>query len=312
MIVSKCPLRVSLAGGSTDLQPFIDKYKNGAVINFSINLYTYILLHKSLDNKYNIHYSKIEREINICDIKNDIAREVLKYFDVEPITIIFDIDVPSNSGLASSSSYVLSLIKAISLYKNLDLDDIDIVNKALEIERKFNPLTGYQDPLGCIIPGLKEFDFYGMESGCIKWSHKFLNDEIFDNINMFLIDTTIRRRSTDILKKLDLEKAKELLNSVKWLRFAISWKDAKHMYNIINQGWEKKKETSSLITQSLNVNQLDKQLSLNRFIKCHRLCGSGGGGYFLVFVEKEYDIKKTYHGAIKINIDKIGLQGWKH
>ena len=60
MIISKCPLRVSLVGGSTDLQSFIDTYGKGSVINFPTNLSTYIFFSESNNDKYKITYSKIE------------------------------------------------------------------------------------------------------------------------------------------------------------------------------------------------------------------------------------------------------------
>jgi D-glycero-alpha-D-manno-heptose-7-phosphate kinase len=76
MIISKCPLRISLAGGSTDLQKFVDEYGRGAVINSPINLYTYIFLGKSTNNCYKITYSRIEEIQDPNKIKNDIAREI--------------------------------------------------------------------------------------------------------------------------------------------------------------------------------------------------------------------------------------------
>ena len=84
MIVSKCPVRISFAGGSTDLDSFIQKHGRGAVISFSANLYTYISVFRDtfgqnfLDEKYNIVYSKKESTKNIEDIQNELVRVVLK------------------------------------------------------------------------------------------------------------------------------------------------------------------------------------------------------------------------------------------
>ena len=85
MIISKCPLRVSLVGGSTDLQSFIDEYGYGQVISFPISLYTYISLSKRYDKKYVINYTKTESVFNPDKIKNDIARELIKYFNLPPL-----------------------------------------------------------------------------------------------------------------------------------------------------------------------------------------------------------------------------------
>ena len=89
MIVSKCPLRVSLAGGSTDLLSFVEKYDYGSVISFPINLHTYILITYNTNNVYRINYSNSEEVTDADNIKNDIAREVIKYFNLPPVTVMF-------------------------------------------------------------------------------------------------------------------------------------------------------------------------------------------------------------------------------
>ena len=118
MIITKCPLRVSLVGGSTDLQDFIDHYGKGSVISFPVNLYTYITVSSDIygPNKrfgqYIINYTKREEERCVKNIKNDIAREVIKYFNCKQIICTFYSDIlSSGSGLASSSSYTLSMVK---------------------------------------------------------------------------------------------------------------------------------------------------------------------------------------------------------
>ena len=121
MIISKCPLRVSLVGGSTDLQSFIDKYGYGKVISFPISMYTYINLQESKDRYYKINYSSQERWVNPNKIKNDIARELILYFNLPPITISFNADIPTTgSGLAASSSYMIAAIAAACKFKGLE------------------------------------------------------------------------------------------------------------------------------------------------------------------------------------------------
>ena len=156
MIVTSCPLRISLAGGSTDLEDFIASNGYGSVISFPSNLRTHISLHSDvlginrLKNNYVINYSEREEKTSVQEIKNDVARVVLDYFDCGPVGCSFTSDVfSSGSGLASSSSYLVSLIKAVTLHKGLGLSDFEICKLALDLERKFNPLTGQQDTYGC-------------------------------------------------------------------------------------------------------------------------------------------------------------------
>ena len=132
MIVSKCPLRVSLVGGSTDLQEFIDKHGIGSVISFPTNLYTYITINKNISSdNWIVNYSKSERVNSPDKIENDIAREVIKYFNLPPIAMTFNCDIPSSgSGLASSSSYLISAISAACKFKNINYSQADIAKLA--------------------------------------------------------------------------------------------------------------------------------------------------------------------------------------
>ena len=184
MIIASCPLRVSLLGGSTDLEDFINKNQSGQVINFPINLYTYVNLNKRHDSNFLIQYAQTEKlsTRNINDIKNDVVRVVLEYFNVTtPLTITLTADIPSHgSGLASSSSFMISMIKAVSSFQKLNLSDIEICNIALKLERIFNPLVGRQDPYGC---GLKDFKHLYFEKNkkplITLYNHSYFNNFSF-------------------------------------------------------------------------------------------------------------------------------------
>ena len=101
MIISNCPLRVSLFGGSTDNPYFINKYGYGSVISFTCNLKTYITLHEDKigynhhQNKYIVNYSKREETQYIKDIQNDLVRFVLDYFKCLPLTVSMTSDIYS-------------------------------------------------------------------------------------------------------------------------------------------------------------------------------------------------------------------------
>ena len=165
MYVSSCPLRVSLFGGSTDNPYFVEKYGYGAVISFTCDLKTYITLHEDKvgynmqGNKYIINYSKREETEFIEEIQNEVVRGVLSHFDCLPLTISMTSDAYSQgSGLASSSSYIINLIKGISMFKGINMTDIEICSLAYQLEREFNPYCGYQDPYGCGIGGFKRME----------------------------------------------------------------------------------------------------------------------------------------------------------
>ena len=307
MILSKCPLRISLAGGSTDLQDFIDYYNRGAVISFPVNLYTYIMLssdisgYNKIHKKYVINYSKREEEQNVENIKNDIAREVLKYFDCEQITCTFTSDIlSSGSGLASSSSYTIAFVKAVSKFKNIKLSDYEICKLSLNIERKFNNLTGFQDIYGCGIGSLKRMDFIKNQEP----KFTYLPQKIFNNTNMYLVFTNVTRQSTEILKNIDLQKREKLLHFVDLLEKSINESNKQDFFDIINEGWIQKKETSPSIIGESSIKQMDELLSDDLNVLAHRLCGAGNGGFFLVFTENPV-INKNF---IPISISDDGIK----
>jgi len=182
MFITNCPLRISLFGGSTDNIAFVEKYNYGAVISFACNLRTYIMSHQDRfgynieAGRYIINYSKREEVRSISEIKNDPIRVVLDYFQCDPMTLTMSSDIYSQgSGLASSSSYILSLIKNILLIKKINMSTLDICKLAHKLELKFNPYCGYQDPYGCGIGGFKKIEFY--KGGNVKYN--FLTEDIF-------------------------------------------------------------------------------------------------------------------------------------
>ena len=189
MIVAKCPLRIGLVGGSSDLQAYIDTHSKGAVVNFSVNLYTYTTLSKdvrgfnALENRYIIGYSKREEVDSIDKIKNDVVREVFNHFHTPPCTTMLTTDVySSGSGLASSSSYMISLIAAVRKLQSIPATQYQMCHEAVHLERVFNPLLGWQDTFGCGMPGLKRFNFYRDKPPQLE----NLRTTIFDDLEIYL------------------------------------------------------------------------------------------------------------------------------
>lgn len=313
MIIASCPLRVSLLGGSTDLEDFISKYDYGQVINFPINLYTYVSINKRYDGKYLIQYSKTESVTKVSSIKNDLVRVVLEYFNIDtPITIALNADIPSHgSGLASSSSFIIAMIKATSVFKKIELSDYEVCDIALKLERKFNPLVGRQDSLGCGLKGFKHLFF--------KLNQKLkitpFNNLYFDNHDLYLIPITKNgRKSTNILKSLGLKERKSIYDKVEYGIKALENNDFKEFNNLVLKSWEEKKKTSSLIVTP-NVLKLENEIKDTKIPLYYKLCGAGGGGYILLIKEKSINIPKfgllEKNSYIKINIDNRGIKTWE-
>jgi len=306
IITTSCPLRISLVGGSTDHPEFIKKYKQGKVISFPCNLRTYVTIHKdvfganTLDKKFILNYSKREEVDNIDDIKNELIRLCFKELNVDKINLFLTSDVFSlGSGLASSSAYLISLIKSIFLMRNKSITESEVCKIAIEIEKKFNPLVGQQDFYGSL-GGLKKISFYENENPDIK----YLDTDIFNNMDMYLLYTGITRSSTNILSSINIDSSLPLLKDVEELEIAIKNNDVNLFNTVINRTWINKKKTSPLICENKDLISLDNDLSNDIDILSHKLLGAGNGGYFLIFSKKE--TKNLFYSKYK-NIKKIEI-----
>lgn len=309
-VTSKCPLRVSIAGGSTDSPIFINKYGFGSVITFTPNIYTYCSLFKDINGfnniskKYFIQYSKKETVKNIDKIKNQLIKICFSKLNIPPSKITLSSEIfSSGSGLASSSSLLLNILNCCLEFS--DKPNPPIENLAFEIEKEINPLVGFQDIYGCKYGGLKQLFFYKNGEKHIE----YLNPNIFNKFNMFLVQTPLARSSSDILRTIDYSKSQLLLKDVKNLKIAIQKEDEQLFIDFFKIAWKNKINTSKKILNDTLLELLNKILDYNDSILCYRLCGAGGGGYFLIITEKNKEIRLPKNiPFIKINIENLGLQ----
>ena len=312
MYIASCPLRVSLFGGSTDNPYFVLKYGYGSVISFTCNLKTYITLHEDKlgynmeGGKYIVNYSRREETEYIGDIENDPVRVVLNYFGCYPLSISMTSDAYSQgSGLASSSSYIISLIKCLSMYNDLQMTDIEICKLAYELELEMNPFCGYQDPYGCGIGGFKRIEFE--KGGLIKYD--FLSTDIFKHYDAYLIFTGVTRNSKNVLEKVtdNIEKSVPLLKTVDDAYDALIQKEYDMFFYYLNKSWDQKKNTTSIITENPIIKEMDTVLAENETVIAHKLCGAGNGGFYLAFSER--DKLNIPYDSVRIDVEPTGVTG---
>ena len=312
MYVASCPLRISLFGGSTDNPYFVERYGRGSVISFTSDLKTYISLHEdkvgyNMDGcKYIVNYSRREETDSIGDIENDPVRVVLNHFGCHPMSVTMKSDAYSQgSGLASSSSYIISLIKALSMYYKMSLTDIEICELAYKLELEMNPYCGYQDPYGCGIGGFKRIDFE--RGGIIKYD--FLSQDLFKHYDMHLIFTGVTRNSKGVLKSVtdNIHKCRPLLKTADKAFDTLLKKDYDKFMDLMRQSWKQKKDTTSSITENETIRVIDKNLEENQTVVAHKLCGAGNGGFFLTFSES--DTLQVPYDSVKIDVTPQGVTG---
>ena len=313
MYIASCPLRVSLFGGSTDNPYFVEKYGRGSVISFTSNLKTYVAISQDTigynnQGKYIINYSRREEVSSIDEIENEVVRTVLEYYNMPPVQVTLTSDAYSQgSGLASSSSYTISLIKACCLFLDKSITDNDACKLAYHLERTYNPYCGYQDPFGCGVGGFKRINFMGDNSV----TYEFLPTDLFECYDTHLVFSGVTRNSKGILKKVskNLDKVKPLLKTCDKAYDTLMKENLDKFLFLLGKSWHQKKETSPSIAECDTIIEIDHVLEKNDTVCAHKLCGAGNGGFFLVFSEK--DTLNIPYDCVRITVEPNGVYGSK-
>lgn len=298
MIIIRTPLRLSIAGGGTDLPKFYRKY-NSNFISTTIDRYIYINLSKSFYEKFILRYSKYESVRNIYSIKHRIIREVLnRYHDINDYLEIVSIaDVPSGTGLGSSGSFTVGLINALNFYNNKYMSPIDLAYNAFKIESKYLKLScGLQDQLIASCGGIRSFKIDTKEN--ISIEDLKISGEFIDNLNhnFLLFRIGDSRDSEKILKKQNTSKKdvnQNLLKTqelVKYFKKAILNNDMKLFSELLNEHWRIKSNRINGIVKTKH--QEIYEYALNNGATGGKLVGAGADGCMLFLCDNPNLLRK--------------------
>ena len=170
VIITRTPLRVSFAGGGTDLRAFYAR-ERGAVLSVAIDKYIYITVNRKFDDRVRASYSVTEIVDRVSDLRHELIREALRLVGIEGGVEITSIsDVPSQgTGLGSSSSYTVGLLNALYAFTGRLVNAERLATEAcrIEIEICGKPI-GKQDQYIAAYGGLQFMEFNADESVFIE------------------------------------------------------------------------------------------------------------------------------------------------
>ena len=311
MIIAKVPLRVSFFGGGTDIPFFYKKNNYGCVLSTTINKHIYITLKdhgKLFNEKFRMNYSVSETSNEISQIKNDILRNIIKYFNIKNNIYISTIsDIPSSSGLGSSSSLVVGLFLMLNKKNNLNLSRKEIAKKASEFEiMKISKSIGKQDHYSAFYGGFNYIKFFKNQNvriskipdnGLLKKIEKsslFFWTGIQRSANKILESQVNNKKYTEeimleIRKIADEVHRKIKLNKIDFIEFG----------KYLHKSWILKRKLSNKISNTEIDNLYEK--CLRKGAIGGKILGAGGGG-FLYILAREKD-----HNKIILEMKKNGL-----
>lgn len=294
MIISKTPFRISFVGGGTDIQDYY-KLDYGSVVSSTINKYLYITVNKRFDDDIRISYSKTEIVKSVDEIQHDLCRECLKTVGIyQGIEITSISDIPSGTGLASSSVYTVGLLNALYSYVGQQKSARELADIACDIEiNKLGHPIGKQDQYAVAFGGLNYFRFNKDESIDIENIKLSIRDSNIMKNKLMLFYTGINRSANNILvdQKCNISNRIDALNNIKYLADNLKYELQNNGFNIkfgksIREGWKYKRELSNKISND-SLESLCSTILDSGAVGC-KILGAGGGGFILVYSDEEF------------------------
>lgn len=316
MIISKTPLRISFAGGGTDLPSFYKKNEYGAVLSTCIDSFLYVSVKKHsplFNERIRLNYSESELVNSVDEIENSIIRESLKFLNIDDRIYISTVsDAPAKSGLGSSSTFCVGLLNALYKFKGMSVSSGRLAEEAahIEIDILGRPI-GKQDQYAAAFGGLNYFEFYSDDTVSVKPIH--IKNEIYSILNKSMISfwTKETRDSGSVLKEQvqNYERNRETLlemrqqaDDLRKLLYDPNF-NINNFSKIIFDGWELKRSLASNVSSEF----IDKaySIAMKHGALGGKISGAGGGGFLNIFTLTEN--QKNICNAL----EDIGLMPYK-
>lgn len=282
MIITRTPLRVSFVGGGSDLPAFY-RDEPGRVVSATIDKYITIAATRKYDDQVRVSYSQTENVARSCDVSHPLVRACLELANIQRGVEIVSIgDIPSGTGLGSSSAFTVGLLKALYALQGEfhTADSLAASACHVEIEMAHSPV-GKQDQYAAAFGGLRSYTFWpdgrvGVEALAVNL------DEL--SPYLLLLDTGQRRDANPILaqqgramlagKRADVRAMTNLAGA---FRDALLAGKLEECGQIMDAAWRHKRELGAA------TDQIDAWYSAARQAGAWggKVCGAGGGGFLL-------------------------------
>lgn len=306
MILAKAPMRVSFFGGGSDIPSHYEKW-GGSTLSTAIDKYVYVAVGHTPHNHIKISYAKQEVVHHVDDIKNEIVRNALKYFNIDSnIEINSFADIPTmGTGLGGSSSFTCALVAALAEYKNLEYNPYQIAETACQIEIEMcGWKIGKQDQYAAAFGGMNYIKY--MSDRVIL---QIIDPNYIDQY-MVLIPTNIDRHAAEIIGKIDIDEKTYVIRELSLMADLYSpyIPDYISYSKLLNEAWSLKKTMESGITNKQIDDLYEKCLTAGA--GGAKLLGAGGGGYMLALTEDKDRIKAAFPDRVCLDVN-IAQEGAK-
>jgi D-glycero-alpha-D-manno-heptose-7-phosphate kinase len=302
MLITRTPLRISIGGGGTDLPSYYREF-GGYVISAAINRYVYIGINRTFSDDYLLKYSALERVKTIPEIQHPIFREALRMLNVEPpVEIVSLADVPAGTGLGSSGSFTVGLLRAIHAYRREHIASSAVAEEACRIEMDIlQQPVGKQDQYIAAHGGLTAFEFRPDDSVAVE-TVKVPSDALFDlEDRLLMFFTGYSREATSILgdqkqRSVSRDPAMlENLHHIKALGLEIKGNlekgNTREYGRLLHEHWLIKQRRSGGMSNAC-IDELYNTGIRNGALG-GKLVGAGGGGFLMFYAEDRGSLRRA-------------------
>jgi D-glycero-alpha-D-manno-heptose-7-phosphate kinase len=289
VIITRTPLRISFAGGGTDLPSFYRTYGGGAVVSATIDKYIHVIVNEKFDRSIRVAYSRTENVERVDDLQHELVREAMRRTGVSEALEIHTIaDIPGEgTGLGSSSTVTVGLLNALYAFRGVLKDPAELADEACRIEiDTLRGTIGKQDQYIAAFGGVDHFEFRADDSVRVTpLPISTLDREaLSDHLSLFY--TGVTRKAEGILQEQSsrVEETKEAHLRIRALageaRSAIVARDWPRLGRVLDEGWQLKRGLASGISNPGIDRKLEAAKAAGAF--GGKVTGAGGGGFLLL------------------------------
>jgi D-glycero-alpha-D-manno-heptose-7-phosphate kinase len=288
MLIVRTPFRISFTGGCSDIAHYYTK-EYGAVISATINKYVYLSMHPLFNNiGYHLKYFKNEIIDSIDLIQHPIIKQVFTNYLICGVDFNSSSDVPSGTGLGSSSSFTVGLINLCNAYKNIFIKREDIAREAcsVEIDMLKSPI-GKQDQYAAACGGLNYIQFNPDESVILEKIN--LSERKFNQLESSLLlfylgnsrnaNSILSGHKDNACKNFPVIKKMVRLSEI--LRDELKNDTIENFGKILDENWQYKKELGSVSNPVIDEYY---NLAMNNGAEGGKVCGAGLTGFLLLYI----------------------------
>jgi D-glycero-alpha-D-manno-heptose-7-phosphate kinase len=331
-IRAKVPLRISFAGGGTDVMPYPEEH-GGAVLSSTIDLYAFASLRPRTDPEYQVvsedggavRYASPEDLA--FDGHLDLVKACLRHMAPDKgLDLHLFCDAPPGSGLGSSSGLVVAMLASVAVHNHTPLTPYELARRAYEVERKDLRLAGgLQDQYACTFGGFNFIEFLGEDRVVVNPLRVPADVQNELHGSLLLCHTGMTRKSGGILKRqvegvmAGRRESLEALGRIKALTLdlkeALLTGDLQSFAEILDESWQAKRVLADGITNE-RIEELYEAGKRTGAV-AGKILGAGGGGYLLLFCpfDRRPAVARAMEEAgarvVSFHFEERGVQTWR-